>query len=95
MEELEGNKKTEKVIKICSKEEGSMYLLTVKDNGCGIDEKILETLSSKEITMKDGNHLGLGLYFVLDTVENHFDGSLKVESKENVSTEIVFIIPFV
>jgi C4-dicarboxylate-specific signal transduction histidine kinase len=95
MEELEGNKKTEKVIEISSKEEDSTYFLTVKDNGCGIDEKILETFWDREITMKDGKHLGLGLHFVLDTVENHFDGSLKVKSKENVSTEIVFIIPFV
>jgi signal transduction histidine kinase len=95
IEELQENKKRSKVIEISSSEDDSVYLFTIQDNGCGIDERVLETLWSREITMKESKHLGLGLHFVLDTVENHFNGFLMVESKKHLSTKIAFRIPFV
>jgi signal transduction histidine kinase len=94
IEELEKVRYKRKIIEITSYSKNSMYYLSIKDNGRGIRKDILEKIRNKEFTMKDNSHLGLGLHFVRDTVENHFNGFLQIESKKGNSTTIVFKIPY-
>ena len=93
IEELEMNKKERKIIEITSKVINGVYILKVKDNGRGIRKSVLKDIEKREISMKGGEHLGLGFYFVLDTVKNHFKGSLEIESVKGKSTTIIFKIP--
>jgi len=93
MEDLERSKKRGRVVEIVSRVKKGMYVLSIKDNGKGIRGEVLKSVRNKEITLKNQAHLGLGLHFVLDIVENHFRGVLEIESVQKESTEVVFKIP--
>ncbi len=93
IEELEMKKKGKRVIEITSEVVDELFILKIKDNGRGIPKRILKYIEKREISMKDGEHLGLGFYFVLDTVKNHFKGSLEIESVKGKSTTVIFKIP--
>jgi signal transduction histidine kinase len=93
IEELEMNKKEKKIIDIKSKQRRKMYILRIKDNGRGIERKVLASIRRSEFSMKDEWHLGLGLSFVFDTVKNHFKGSLEIKSVRGKSTTVIFKIP--
>lgn len=69
----------------------SYVTLTVKDTGCGIEEKNLRKIFEPFFSTKDTGR-GLGLAAVIGIVKSH-RGGLSVDSKIGVGTEFVVQIP--
>lgn len=94
LEELEVNDDGGiKKIQVTSNVSNSFYIIKIKDSGRGIQRDVLRSIRGGVVSTKNRHHLGLGLHFVLDTVENHFKGSLKIKSRKGKSTTVVFKIP--
>ncbi|MDP1812240.1 MAG: ATP-binding protein [Sediminibacterium sp.] len=67
--------------------------ITVKDNGNGIPQNVLEKIFQPFFTTKPtGQGTGLGLSLSYDIVKAH-GGELKVETKEGVGTEFIIQLP--
>ncbi len=67
--------------------------ISVKDNGAGIPQKIVDKIFQPFFTTKpSGQATGLGLSLSYDVVKSH-GGELKVETKENEGTEFTIILP--
>jgi two-component system CheB/CheR fusion protein len=59
------------------------YTLSVCDNGGGIPTNILHKIGKQYFTTKSDNGTGLGLYMSLVIVEQHLNGSLTWENRED------------
>ncbi|PIQ31059.1 MAG: two-component sensor histidine kinase [Bacteroidetes bacterium CG18_big_fil_WC_8_21_14_2_50_41_14] len=67
--------------------------ISVKDNGSGIPQKVLDKIFQPFFTTKPtGQGTGLGLSLAYDIVKAH-GGELKVETKENEGSIFTIIIP--
>jgi signal transduction histidine kinase len=67
--------------------------ITVRDNGNGIPQKILDKIFQPFFTTKPtGQGTGLGLSLSYDIIKAH-GGEIKVESKEGEGTEFIITIP--
>ncbi len=74
---------------------GLGVLISVKDNGPGIPQKILDKIFQPFFTTKPtGQGTGLGLSLAYDIVKAH-GGEIKVESKEGEGSEFIVILPLV
>jgi signal transduction histidine kinase len=70
-------------------------IITIKDNGIGIPEKLLNKIYDPFFTTKDvGKGTGLGLSIVYKIIENH-KGKILLNSSEEVGTTFKFILPVV
>lgn len=73
--------------------EGKWICISVRDNGCGIDKKMMKRLFKPfASTKKTFNNWGIGLSHVKDVVDAHF-GFINVKSKPNEFTEFQIILP--
>jgi two-component system cell cycle sensor histidine kinase/response regulator CckA len=72
--------------------DNTFCLLTVKDNGKGIPKSILDKVCNLYFSTKKEKGNGLGLATVSEIVSKS-GGKLKIESKENVGTEIKVYLP--
>jgi two-component system, NtrC family, sensor kinase len=80
----------EPTVSVSSKKMGDKVILTVKDNGNGIPQKVLDKIFQPFFTTKPtGVEPGLGLSLNYDIVKAH-GGEIKVDSKEGEGT--IFII---
>lgn len=69
-------------------------IITVKDNGTGIPEKIKDKIFQPFFTTKPtGSGTGLGLSLAYDIVTKGHRGELKMESKEGQGTEFRIVLP--
>jgi signal transduction histidine kinase len=67
-------------------------LISVKDNGPGIPQKVLDKIFQPFFTTKPtGQGTGLGLSLAYDIVKAH-GGELKVETHENQGTEFIIFL---
>jgi len=67
--------------------------ITVTDNGCGIDEALLDHIFDPYFTTKGANEgTGLGLSIVHSIVHAHH-GAVRVESTVNVGTSFIVYLP--
>jgi signal transduction histidine kinase len=67
--------------------------ITVKDNGNGIPQKILDKIFQPFFTTKPtGQGTGLGLSLSYDIVKAH-GGELRVETKEGEGSEFIIVLP--
>jgi signal transduction histidine kinase/ketosteroid isomerase-like protein len=83
----------EPTVSVATKKTGDKILISVKDNGNGIPQKILDKIFQPFFTTKPtGQGTGLGLSLSYDIVKAH-GGELKVETKENVGSEFIIILP--
>ena len=74
---------------------GRGALITVKDNGNGIPQKVLDKVFQPFFTTKPtGQGTGLGLSLSYDIVKAH-GGELKVETKEGEGSEFIISLPIV
>ncbi len=68
-------------------------IITIKDNGSGIEKEILKQIFDPFFTTKGTNKgTGLGLSSALNIVEMH-KGSIIVKTKENIGTEFMIFLP--
>jgi signal transduction histidine kinase len=68
-------------------------LISVKDNGNGIPEKLLDKIFQPFFTTKPtGEGTGLGLSLSYDIIKAH-GGELKVETKEGEGAEFIIYLP--
>jgi two-component system NtrC family sensor kinase len=72
---------------------GSLVMITVKDNGKGISDKIKDKIFQPFFTTKPtGQGTGLGLSLSYDIVKAH-GGDLRLETKEGEGTEFIILLP--
>ena len=80
---------------LSTKKMDDKVFISVKDNGPGIPQKILDKIFQPFFTTKPtGQGTGLGLSLSYDIVKAH-GGELKVESKEGEGAEFVILLPVV
>ena len=72
---------------------GDKVILTVKDNGNGIPQKVLDKIFQPFFTTKPtGQGTGLGLSLSYDIIKAH-GGEIKVNTIEGEFTEFVIQLP--
>ena len=74
-------------------------MLTVEDNGVGIEEKNIDKIFDRFVRLDDSltrknEGTGIGLSIVKAFVECH-NGSIKVDSEKNIGTKFIINIPIV
>jgi two-component system, NtrC family, sensor kinase len=85
----------EPTVSVSTKKDGNKVLISVKDNGNGIPQKILDKIFQPFFTTKPtGQGTGLGLSLSYDIVKAH-GGELKVETKEGEGSEFMILLPVV
>ena len=84
--------KYEPKVLVSTKKDKNQITLSVKDNGDGIPQKVLDKIFQPFFTTKPtGQGTGLGLSLSYDIVKAH-GGELKVETKEGQGTEFIITI---
>ncbi len=84
----------EPTISISTKKINGNIEISVKDNGNGVPEKIIDKIFQPFFTTKPtGQGTGLGLSLSYDIVKAH-GGEIKVESNEEEGTEFIVQLPF-
>jgi signal transduction histidine kinase len=82
----------EPIVTIKTQREGNKVEVSVKDNGNGISQKILDKIFHPFFTTKPtGQGTGLGLSLSYDIVKAH-NGKLKVKTKEGEGSEFVIYL---
>ena len=77
---------------LTTKKEGNKVLISVRDNGPGIPQKILDKIFQPFFTTKPtGQGTGLGLSLSYDIVKAH-GGEIKVETKEGEGTTFIILL---
>jgi len=72
----------------------SNVLLSISDNGCGMDKETISRIFDPFFTTKDvGVGTGLGLSITYDIITNKHNGRIEVDSYENAGTTINIILP--
>ena len=90
---LSGMHGYEPTVSVCTKKSADKILISVKDNGNGIPQKILDKIFQPFFTTKPtGQGTGLGLSLSYDIVKAH-GGEIQVNTKENVGTEFSIQLP--
>jgi len=80
-------------VSVSTKKIVNKILISVKDNGNGIPQKILDKIFQPFFTTKPtGQGTGLGLSLSYDIVKAH-GGDIKVETKEGEGTEFIIQLP--
>ncbi|HEY5772856.1 MAG TPA: tetratricopeptide repeat protein [Chitinophagaceae bacterium] len=83
------NYKHDPTVWVSTKKVGDKVLISVRDNGPGIPQKILDKIFQPFFTTKPtGQGTGLGLSLSYDIVKAH-GGELKVETKEGEGSEFI------
>jgi len=91
----EPDKIHEPTIWVSTKKIDNKVLISVRDNGPGIPQKILEKIFQPFFTTKPtGQGTGLGLSLSYDIVKAH-GGEIKVETKEGEGSEFIIQLPVV
>jgi signal transduction histidine kinase len=84
----------EPTVEVSSKKVGNKVELSVKDNGAGIPEKIVDKIYQPFFTTKPtGQGTGLGLSLSYDIITKGHGGEMKVETKEGEGAEFVIQLP--
>jgi signal transduction histidine kinase len=81
-------------VSVNTKKEGNKVLISVKDNGNGIPQKILDKIFQPFFTTKPtGQGTGLGLSLSYDIVTKAHQGEIKVTTIEGEGTEFIVVLP--
>lgn len=81
------------IIKIALSKESSYYLISIRDNGSGISEDVLDKIFMPNFTTKTGG-MGLGLAMVKNIIET-INGRISFETKSNEGTTFYVSLPAV
>ena len=89
----EGQTSYEPMVTVSTKKLDEKVLISVKDNGNGIPQKVLDKIFQPFFTTKPtGQGTGLGLSLSYDIVKAH-SGELKVQTKEGEGSEFIIQLP--
>jgi signal transduction histidine kinase len=84
----------EPTVSVSTKKSGDKVLISVKDNGNGIPEKVLDKIFQPFFTTKPtGQGTGLGLSLSWDIVTKGHNGEMKVSTKEGEGSEFIIQLP--
>lgn len=83
----------EQNIDLTIKKEDENVIISVKDYGPGLPEKVQEKLFKEMITTKGKNGTGLGLYMSYSNIKAHFSGDITVYTKTGAGTTFNIIVP--
>ena len=87
------SKKNALIICTCCDEKNSKVLVTIEDEGVGIQASHLEKICEPFFSTKQGMEgTGLGLYVSSSIIKQH-GGSLHIESKEDYGTKVTLSFP--
>ena len=90
----EPNYKHVPTVWVSTKKEGSKVLISVRDNGPGIPQKILDKIFQPFFTTKPtGQGTGLGLSLSYDIVTKGHGGTLTLETTEGKGTTFIIQLP--
>ncbi len=86
-------------VEISCKDEGNMLIISVKDHGFGIPEKLREKIFERYFRVARGRSadvhgFGIGLSYVKQVIEAH-GGVIRVDSTEGVGTTFTVMVPLV
>jgi len=85
----------EPTVVVTTKKSGNKVLISVRDNGNGVPQKVLNKIFQPFFTTKPtGQGTGLGLSLSYDIVKAH-GGEIKVDTKEGEATEFIILLPVV
>lgn len=87
------NGKTEQNIDLILEKQKNNLVISVKDYGSGLPQKVKDKLFKEMITTKGKNGTGLGLYMSYSTIKAHFNGDITFESEEGKGTTFNIILP--
>ena len=87
------NGKTEQNIDLILNKSDGNLIISVRDYGCGLPQKVQDKLFKEMITTKGKNGTGLGLYMSYSTIKAHFNGNITFESVEGQGTTFNIILP--
>ncbi len=91
----DSDKNNDPTIWVSTKKIGDKILISVRDNGPGISQKIIDKIFQPFFTTKPtGQGTGLGLSLSYDIVKAH-GGELKVNTKEGEGSEFIIQLPVV
>jgi signal transduction histidine kinase len=83
----------EPTVSLTTKKHGNWVTISVKDNGNGIPQKVLDKIFQPFFTTKPtGQGTGLGLSMSYDIITKGHGGELKVETKENEGTTFTILL---
>ena len=80
-------------IDLILEKQNNNLIISVKDYGSGLPEKVKNKLFKKMITTKGKNGTGLGLYMSYSTIKAHFNGDITFESEANKGTTFNITFP--
>jgi signal transduction histidine kinase len=87
------NGKYEPMVAICTKRKDGKIEISVKDNGCGIPQKVVDKIFQPFFTTKPtGEGTGLGLSLSYDIIKAH-GGEIKVETEERLGSTFTVALP--
>ena len=85
----------EPIVSVSTKKTNGKVEITVKDNGNGIPQKLLDKIFQPFFTTKPtGEGTGLGLSLSYDIVTKGHGGDLKVKNKEGEGAEFIITLPY-
>lgn len=87
------NGKPEQNIDLTLEKQKNNLVISVKDYGAGLPQKVQDKLFKEMITTKGKNGTGLGLYMSYSTIKAHFNGDITFETEENKGTTFNIILP--
>ena len=84
----------EPIVTVSTKNAGDKILISVRDNGNGIPQKVLDKIFQPFFTTKPaGQGTGLGLSLSYDIITKGHGGELQVETKEGEGSVFIISIP--
>lgn len=87
------NKDREETVTITTKEENGLAIISIKDTGPGMSEKVKEKIFDPFFTTKDvGEGTGLGLSIVFSIIEKH-NGRIEVVTAPHKGAEFIIYLP--
>ena len=85
--------KTDQNIDLIVERQDNNLLISVRDYGYGMPEKVKNKLFKEMITTKGKNGTGLGLYMSYSTIRANFNGNISVDSEEGKGTVFTITLP--
>jgi len=84
----------EPIVSVSTQKAGDKILISVKDNGNGIPQKVLDKIYQPFFTTKPtGKGTGLGLSLSYDIITKEHGGTLRAETREGEFADFIIHLP--